>query len=196
MNEAVSGAAPDGPVKFVLQRRARPGAQISFEAWIRELVASASREGTLQGSSVLTAGGGEYFILLRFASRAALQRWESAPEVRALVATGDALATAADTPQRRSGLETWFTLPGMPAPPSAPPAWKMALVTWCALLPQVMLLAVLIPAGLPFVVSIALSTAIPVAMLTWVIMPRATRLLYRWLYAPRAAAGVDGGKPA
>jgi antibiotic biosynthesis monooxygenase (ABM) superfamily enzyme len=53
-----------------------------------------------------------------------------------------------------------------------------------ALLPQVILLSFIIPKVLPFPVGVALSTAIPVAMLTWVVMPRLTKLLYSWLYAP------------
>jgi antibiotic biosynthesis monooxygenase (ABM) superfamily enzyme len=59
----------------------------------------------------------------------------------------------------------------------------MALVTWVALLPMVVGLAyIFAPLRLTFLVEAALSTAIPVAMLTWIVMPRLTRLLYRWLY--------------
>jgi uncharacterized protein len=170
------------PVKIVLERRARPGARESFERWVEELVAMAARSPALQGSSVLTTGGGEYFVLLRFASQGDLERWQSSPEVVELLGRGDTLATAPDQPVVRTGLETWFTLPGLPAPPTAPPKWKMALVTWLALLPQVIVLGFLIPAELPLLVKVSLSTAIPVMMLTWVIMPRVTRLLYRWLY--------------
>ena len=91
-------------------------------------------------------------------------------------------------PLIRSGLETWFTLPGMPAPATAPPRWKMALLTWLALLPQVVILALIVPSRVPLLVNVALSTAIPVAMLTWVIMPGLTTLLYRWLYPPTSEA--------
>ena len=171
------------PVKIVLERRVRPGAKEPFERWVEELLAMAARSQALQGSSVLTAGSDEYFILLRFASQAELDRWQALPEVVALLGRGDAHAVAADQPVVRTGLETWFTLPGLPAPPKAPPKWKMALVTWLALLPQVILLGFVIPAELPMLARVSLSTAIPVMMLTWVIMPRLTRLLYPWLYA-------------
>src|SRR5207245_1202860 len=109
-------------------------------------------------------------------------------------AKADAHSTAVDRAQIRTGLETWFTVPGLPAPPTAPPRWKMALVTWLALLPQVIILSHVVPKGFPFLLSVALSTAIPVAMLTWVIMPRLTRLLYGWLYAQSVrAASVPKG---
>jgi uncharacterized protein len=177
---------PVRPVKIVLERRARPGAKESFERWVEELVALASRSGTLQGSSVLTTGGGEYFILLRFASQGDLERWQSSPEVVEHLGRGDAHATSADQPVVQTGLETWFTLPGLPVPPTPPPRWKMALMTWLALLPQVIILGFVVPAELPFLLKVSLSTAIPVMMLTWVIMPRLTRLLYRWLYPASA----------
>ena len=84
-----------------------------------------------------------------------------------------------DASQVQSGFETWFTLPDLPAPNTPPAKWKMAILTWTCLLPMVVALWYLLaPLALPFLVNVALSTAIPVSMLTWVIMPRLTRLLY------------------
>jgi len=60
----------------------------------------------------------------------------------------------------------------------------MAIVTWVAMLPMVIALAfIFAPFRLPFLVEGSLSTAIPVALLAWVVMPRLTRVLYGWLYA-------------
>jgi antibiotic biosynthesis monooxygenase (ABM) superfamily enzyme len=182
MDTAVADGNSGQPTKIVLERRVKPGERDSFENWVRQLLAAASRSPALQGSSVLTAAGGEYFILLRFASPAELNRWQSSPEVVELLRKGEKLATSVDEPCVKTGLETWFTLPGLPAPKSAPPKWKMALVTWLALLPQVILLGFLVPAALPLLVKVSISTAIPVVLLTWVIMPNLTRLLYGWLY--------------
>ena len=144
-----------------------------------------SRTGGLEGSSVLTSGSaGDYFILLRFANRNHLRRWQESIEVAALLHEGDVHSVAADQSQVKTGLETWFTLPDMPVPRTAPPRWKMALVTWLALLPQIIVLSYLTPPlHLPLLAAAALSTAIPVVMLTWVLMPWLTRLLYGWLYA-------------
>jgi antibiotic biosynthesis monooxygenase (ABM) superfamily enzyme len=154
---------------------------------------TASRFPGLEGSSILTSGSrGEYFILLRFASHAHLERWQGSQEVNTLIEEADTLSVTLEQAQVKTGFETWFALPGIPAPPIAPPRWKMAVVTWLALLPQVIILSFVIPAGLPFLLDAAVSTAIPVAMLTWVFMPRLTRLLYQWLYAP-IASHSDGG---
>jgi antibiotic biosynthesis monooxygenase (ABM) superfamily enzyme len=184
-----AGSAPAVlPFKIVLERRVRPGMEAAFESWVRELIQSAAGTGALQGSSVLRSGE-KYFLLLRFASRGDLERWHRSAEAAELLHRGEALATAADRPLVRSGLETWFTVPGLPEAPLPPPRWKMALVTWLALLPQVLLLGRIVPASWPVPLAAAVSTAIPVVMLTWVVMPRLTRLLQAWLYgAERPAA--------
>ena len=82
-----------------------------------------------------------------------------------------------------TGLETWFTLPGRSGPP--PPPWKMALVTWLTIFPLITVIVRLtgsLLADLPLVVRLGITTAIAVPLMTWVLMPRVTRLLRRWLY--------------
>jgi antibiotic biosynthesis monooxygenase (ABM) superfamily enzyme len=86
------------------------------------------------------------------------------------------------------------TLPvGLPASRTArtkrpaPPKWKRALLAWVGLLPQGLVLPfVLEPLRLPFVLAAALSSALAIAMLTWVVMPSLTWLFHGWLHA-----GVD-----
>ena len=168
------------PAKIVLERRVKPDGAQAFDEWLHRVLQSAAATTSLQGSSVLTTGNGEYFVLLRFASEGDLHRWQRAPDVVSLMAEGDRYATAR-APELRTGLETWFTLPGMAAE-KPPPKWKMALVTWLALVPQVIVLAQLVPPSWPFLANVAITTAIPVSMLTWFIMPRLTALLYKWLY--------------
>lgn len=170
------------PAKLVLQRRANSADRSAFDAWVRALLEIASRSSALQGSSVLNTGSGESYILLRFSSQAELDRFEASSEVIEHLRRGELHATTLDAPTRRTGLETWFTLPDRPVPARAPAAWKMALVTWLALLPQVIALTYVIPKSWPFLLGVALSTAIPVCLLTWVVMPRMTKLLYGWLY--------------
>ncbi len=169
------------PVKIVIERRVRPGAKPQFEQWTRSFMTTASRFSGLQGSSVFNFNStGDYFILLRFASQAHLENWRNA-----LCKQADAVSTATDRHQVRTGLETWFALSSRSIAPAVPPRWKMALVSWLALFPQVVILSLLIPSALPMVIRIALLTAAPVAMLTWLVMPRLSELLHEWLYAVR-----------
>ena len=199
MDIARTSGDTDQPVKIVLHMRARPGAREALEAWIRDLLEAAARSADLTGSSVVKSGRDEYIVLVRFVSQARLEQWESTPEVRGLLHRGEGLMESAEAPVRRTGLETWFTLPGLSPPSEAPPAWKMALVTWLALLPQVIALGYVVPRSWPALVQVAISTAIPVSMLTWVVMPRLTRLLYRWLYVssapPPRLAPAPGASP-
>lgn len=172
-----------GPVKIVIERLPRDGAEERFRVWAEQFVAEASRAPGHEGGSVLTGRGGPHLILLRFASASALEAWQRSAVYESLLRDAEAVSTAGDESQIQSGLETWFTLPDRPTPMKPPPRWKMALVTWLALLPMVVALAfIFAPLRLPFLLNASVSTAIPVVMLTWVIMPRVTRALYGWLY--------------
>ncbi|MFY0574069.1 hypothetical protein ACN28S_06650 [Cystobacter fuscus] len=82
------------------------------------------------------AGEDDYFILLRFASQAELERWRASPETVELLSRGDTHATAPGQALVQSGLETWFTIPGRPSPQLPPPRWKMALVTGSRCFPR------------------------------------------------------------
>lgn len=171
------------PVKVVIERVVMPGHEAGFRQWAEAFTAAAGAAPGHEGASVLTsAAGGPHVILLRFASASAFERWRESPAYRDAIRDADTSSRAGEAPQVRTGLETWFTIPGArPTPP--PPRWKMALVTWLALLPQVIALSLLLaPLQLPFLAQAAVSTAIPVAMLTWVVMPRATRALAGWLH--------------
>ena len=172
------------PTKLVIERRARPGAEAALRVWAERFVNAASGSYGHEGGSVFSANGsGSYIILLRFSSAAALDGWTQSADYQQFLKDADDVSTAGERAQVRSGLDTWFTLPDMPAPVKPPPRWKMAVVTWLALFPMVIALSYLFaPVGLPFLIEAAASTMIPVVMLTWVLMPWLTRALYRWLY--------------
>jgi uncharacterized protein len=182
----ISALPTTPPAKVVIERRVRPGAEAAFTSWAERLTGSASRADGHEGTSVLSAANHARFILLRFASHADLDAWQASFEYGVLMREANATSQAGDAAQVQSGFETWFTLPDLPAPAAPPPKWKMALLTWLCLLPMVVALSFLLaPLHLPFVANVALSTAIPVSMLTWVLMPRLTRALYLWLYKGR-----------
>lgn len=172
------------PVKVALERHVLPDQDAAFRRWVTRLTSAAAAAPGYEGSSLIGAvSGGPQVILLRFSSASTADRWCASPVYLALLREGDEWSRAGDAPQVRSGLETWFTVPGTADRP-LPPRWKMALVTWLALLPQVVALSFLLePLQLPFLAGVALSTAIPVAVLTWLAMPRLTRALDGWLHA-------------
>ena len=82
-----------------------------------------------------------------------------------------------------TGLETWFTRPSRPGEP-APPRYKMVAVTWLAVYPLITLILVLFGPLLSLLPMLVL-TAVMVTLMTYVIMPRMTRLFSSWLYPAR-----------
>ena len=86
-----------------------------------------------------------------------------------------------------TGLETWFTLPSKPAEPP-PPRYKMAMVTWLAVVPVVFVLFSIFGQWLtllPALLRTLVFSAVTVTLMTYVIMPRMTRLFSFWLYPDR-----------
>lgn len=83
--------------------------------------------------------------------------------------------------QLLSGMEAWFTLPG---PLKSPPRYKMATLTWVAVYVLLNTLTyVLTPliSVYPAFVGQLLISLLMVVLLTYVVMPRITRIFYKWL---------------
>ena len=86
-----------------------------------------------------------------------------------------------------TGLETWFTLPSKVGEPS-PPRYKMVVVTWLGVFPIVMIIFSVFGhwlSLLPTLVRTLVFTAVMVTLMTYVVMPRMTRLFSFWLYPDR-----------
>jgi antibiotic biosynthesis monooxygenase (ABM) superfamily enzyme len=61
----------------------------------------------------------------------------------------------------------------------------MALVTWITIFPLITLVVIVLGPllkGLDLVPGLAITTAVTVPIMTWLVMPRVTRLLRGWLY--------------
>jgi antibiotic biosynthesis monooxygenase (ABM) superfamily enzyme len=61
----------------------------------------------------------------------------------------------------------------------------MALVTWITIFPLITLVVVVLGPllkDLALVPNLAITTALTVPIMTWLVMPRVTRLLRGWLY--------------
>lgn len=165
------------PVTVVVTRRVRPGREDDFAAWFEALRAAAGRIPGYLGTTVLADPAGTRHIVERFADDTSLRTWEASRERARLIEEADGFSSA----ERRhlSGLETWFDIPG------APPRWKMAVTTFAAAYPiAYLVLRVAGPheGGLPASLRALITVAVLVPALTWIVMPRLTHLLRRWLY--------------
>jgi uncharacterized protein len=184
-----SGALPEGangPVTTTVSRRVKPGHEPFYEQFLEGIIEAASRFPGHLGVEVFRpehASGGEYQIVYRFDTGEHLRAWLDSDERAAWLERAEPHVIGPMRTRFVTGLETWFTLPGQPAAP--PPPYKMALVTWITIFPLITLVVVVLGPllkDLALVPSLAITTALTVPIMTWLVMPRVTRLLRRWLY--------------
>ena len=184
----MSSLSLDGnvPVSVVIALRVKSGCEEAFEKLLHDMAADAMNfEGHI-GVNVIRPkpGCGEYTFIYRYNTSAQLKAWLDS-EVRAQrLKEVEPLCEGPKEEQQLTGLETWFTLPDK-APMKPPPRHKMALVTLLAVYPIVNLLnAFVIPhltALHPMIRALVVCIAI-VVLMTYMVMPLLTRLLFRWLY--------------
>lgn len=142
-----------------------------------------------------STGSPEWHMLYRFESHDSLRVWES----RLSALGGSAQARPwYRTPriEHRTGIEGWFDEPThlnvddmlsdaepVPAPP-APPRWKQMCVIWLAFFPTSLALSYLFApftGDWPGWARVLLSTVVATPLMTYLILPRVTRLFHPWL---------------
>ncbi|WP_119065881.1 antibiotic biosynthesis monooxygenase [Rubrobacter indicoceani] len=180
----------DPPVTAVALRRVKPGREQEFEEWVPGIMAAANRFPGYMGSDVFRPtdpGDDEYRIVFRFDHESNMRAWETSDERRHWLEEARPLLQENEKVSMLTGLETWFTLPSKPAEPP-PPRYKMALVTWLAVFPLIS--TIFLALGpvlnlLPTLLRSLILTVIMVSLMTYVVMPRMTRLFSFWLYPNR-----------
>lgn len=179
----------DPPVTVVITRKVKPGCEKSFEKFISGITAAAMTfEGHL-GANVFrpsNSADNEYRIIFKFDRASNLRIWEESECRRQWLARAESLRLEPARIRMITGLETWFTLP-TPKRIIPPPRYKMATVTLLTLFPLIQLanftlapLLELLP--LPLLLRSLIITAILVLLMTYVAMPRMTKLFSKWLY--------------
>ena len=181
----------EGPVTTTVTRRVKPGHEHSYEEFLAGIIVSASRFPGHLGVEVFrpqNATAGEYRTVYRFDTAEHLRSWLDSDEHAAWLERAEPHVLGPMRTSFVTGLERWFTLPGQPGVPPPPP-YKMALLTWITIFP--LIIAIVVITGpllkeLPLVLRLGVTTALAVPLMTWVVMPRVTRLLRGWLYPERS----------
>ena len=195
MDEFVDGQNPasgdDPPVTAVVSRRVKPGREQEFEEWVSGILAAANAFPGYLGSEVLRPSDhdddDEYRIISRFDHASNLHAWETSEERRHWLRQSRPLLHEEEKVHVLTGLETWFTLPSKSGE-SPPPRYKMAVVTWLAVFPVVAIIFSVFGQWLsllPTLLRTLVFTVVMVTLMTYVIMPRMTRLFSFWLYPER-----------
>jgi antibiotic biosynthesis monooxygenase (ABM) superfamily enzyme len=182
--------AGEAPVTTTVTRRVKPGHETSYEEFLAGIIAAASQFPGHLSVEVFrpqSAASGEYRTVHRFDTSEHLRAWLDSDEHAAWLARAEPHVVGPMHTSFVTGLESWFTLPFQPGT-APPPPYKMALLTWITIFP--LITAIVAVTGplleeLPLALRLAIMTAIAVPLMTWVVMPRVTRLLRGWLYPGR-----------
>jgi uncharacterized protein len=176
-------------VTAVIRHRVKAGAEVPYEAWLREINLATQRIPGHFGVDILRPpkGAGLYTIVLRFDTLEHLQGWLASETRQGLIAQVEPLLVHGDPVDIKTGLEFWFT-PPTPGQ-KHPPPYKQFLLTLSVIFPLTLLvpwalqpLFQAVPIiGLPGVRHFA-SVAVIVGLMTYVIMPHYTRWMAAWLY--------------
>lgn len=137
-NIPASAPAVPGHVTRIARRRARPGQEAAYEALVREMFGQMRASKGFLAADLLPpeAPGGDYQVVINFASEADLAAWDACPARAAIHARMREVAEAEPEYRSLSGLEAWFAPAVVPAS-MHPPRVRMAVVTWLGIFPTV-----------------------------------------------------------
>lgn len=192
MNRNTESMNSDGTgATVVITHRVRDDKHLDYDRWLDEIgpLCRAS-SGNLDWHIIrpipdLTS---TYTVVIRFDTKANLRTWMESPIRSQLIEKVKPLLVNGDDFFISSGLDFWFTPEGAKA--KVPERWRQYLVTWSAIYPLVLGVSAIVspvlrslgvPNNQPLTTLIV--TATVVFLMIYVVMPRYTKLVRRWLFA-------------
>ena len=183
-----NGVGDTATVAFIITHTVRAGNEKIYEDWLTAILDAVSRSAGYLGREIFRPahGSGKYTTIVRFDSHEHLNAWADSAARRSYVSRVSDLLESGDRHEIRTGIDFWFTPDGV----RPPKPWKQFLLTLSAVYPLTLILPWLLgplfslaPPSLNDqpVKGIVLAASLT-ALLTFVIMPRYTRLVKRWLY--------------
>lgn len=174
----------------VITHHVREGQQENYEQWLRKIAPlGKTYPGHLDWQVVRPIPGltSTYTVIIRFDTHEHLMRWMHSSDRKQLLEEARPFLATEDRFYTRSGLDFLFVPEGEKA--KVPKRWKQFLVTWIAIYPlsllsQLVFAPSLRQIGTPdnrYLMTLIL-TGILVYLMVYVVMPRFTKVLRRWLY--------------
>lgn len=174
----------------VITHRVKASSVGDYEAWLQRIIPQAKSYPGHWGVQVIRpigSGNSAYTVLLRFDTEAHAQAWMRSPERARLVDEVQAFLEDDEKFTVKSGLDFWFTPEEVRA--KVPVRWKQFLITWSAIFPLVALIPLVLNPLLDAVgvsenryVRVGFLTFCVVFLVVYVVMPRYTRLVHKWLF--------------
>jgi antibiotic biosynthesis monooxygenase (ABM) superfamily enzyme len=194
-NDAIAMNAPNrnaigesASVAFIITHTIKAGEEQRYEDWLADILRAVSGFPGYLGREIFRPAHGsrKYTTIVRFDSHEHLDAWAESDLRQSYVDRVSDLLEEGDQHEIRTGIDFWFTPEGI----KPPKRWKQFLLTLSAVYPLALVLPFilaplfsLIPPPLNHELVRAFAAAASlIALLTFVIMPRYTRLVRRWLY--------------
>ncbi len=174
------------PVTVTVRRKVRPGREADYEAWLARLTEGAARDfpGYLGADFHRPGPGGAYRSVFRFDSLDHLEAFERSDYRAKMLAEAAPLFAADAAWERLTGLEFWFDPPpGTRLPQPSPHRMAVVLIAVVFVLVLALNLALgPLLAGWPLPLRLLLTVTLQVGLMTYVIMPRLTPRIARFIY--------------
>ena len=187
MNESIKNLPENMPLTTIVRHSIKAGAEKDFENWVNAIGQKVSTFKGFKGRYVVPpkteVATNEYIVAFQFENLSDLMTWMYSDERKSALKKLKLFSEKEMQLEHHEGIDYWFTTSGLEA--KRPPKWKMAVLTWVAVFPMVLLLLDIYGRLFPstsltikvFFVSITL-----VGLLTWLLMPYLTKLFKKWLF--------------
>jgi uncharacterized protein len=173
---------PDDPVTIIVSRLVKRGFEAQFEEWAKGVTHDALAFPGHLGANIIRPADHshpEYVIIFRFDSYTHLKAWEESDLRRTWLEKSQPLIVGEPKIARETGLEYWFDVPMS----MMPPRYKQAMISWLAIFPLSYLASILLNLVImPPLVRIMIQAAIVIALMTYIVMPRMTKIFAFWLF--------------
>ncbi|TCT22185.1 antibiotic biosynthesis monooxygenase [Thiobaca trueperi] len=190
-NQSIQPAIKDNEgATAVITHRVRGDQHAAYEHWLDQIAPLCkAAPGHLDWHIVRPIPGltETYTVIIRFDTKEHLQQWMESKAREQLIAQVQPLFVGSDDFFVSSGLDFWFTPAGAKA--KVPVRWKQYLLTWSAIYPLALGAPLVVApafrlAGIPTnpLLTTLVVTAVVVFLMVYVVMPRYTRLVQRWLF--------------
>ena len=178
-------------VTVVVTRRVKSGYESQYENWLKRLLEEAKfMKGYIRATVQKPAPGTtEYTSVFRFDNVENLRKFEES-EIRTRYLREVVDYVEADAIWKKfSGLEFWFSPPSgtlVPQPSRFRMALVMIVVVYGLVISIGQLVAMLVGDVIPSYVRLFITISIEIFLMTFILMPRLTKLLAKWIYLRRS----------
>lgn len=181
---------PEDSVTVIVDRTALPGQSALLETYLKAITAEASKfPGHLDCDIIHPDGTDRYILVFRFASQEELDAWSISEVRNEWVSKIDEIVEEPTKLITLTGLETWFFTP-QAAGFVPPPKFKMALITYIAIAPTIMVFNLIFGRFFDFApdyLAIYLTAPFIVLLMTYLVMPMMLKAFHWFLYPTKPA---------